>query len=196
MTNDSSDSDSDNDSKHLSLKHISNSVKRITESQKKLKLKNQSETEMEPETSKNPPAKIKLECESCRKKFKDSLTFEYHKITCPHLSHVQGKSGSPNQGEASIKIDKNKNAKTSLEKPKKRKSESNLDDANIKKQKILSEKSDKIKSKLLTGIFRKTQKHVSDVSEDDSKSVIESIKSTLSLMHHRGKKKKPGKKGS
>ena len=191
VTNDSSDSDSDNDSKHLSLKHISNSVKRITESQKKLKLKNQSETETEPEISKNPPAKIKLECESCRKKFKNQLTFEYHKITCPHLSHVQGKAGSPNPGEASVKIDKTKSAKIPVDKPKKRKSENNLDDGNIKKQKILSEKSDKIKSKLLTGIFRKTQKHVSDISEDDSKSVIESIKSTLSLMHHKGKNKKP-----
>ena len=187
VMNESSDSDSDNESKHLSLKHISNSVKRITESQKKLKLKNQFETGTEPEVNKNPPAKIKLECEICRKKFKDPLAFEYHKITF----HVQGESSSPKEAEASVKTNKIKSAKTSLDKPKKRKSESNLDDSNIKKQKIMSDKSDKIKSKLLTGIFRKTQRQVSDISEDDSKSVIESIKSTLSLMHHRGKKKKP-----
>ena len=187
VMNDSSDSDSDNESKHLSLKHISNSVKRITESQKKFKLKNQPETETEPEVDKNPPAKIKLECEICRKKFKAPLAFEYHKITF----HVQAGASSPKEVEASVKINKVKSAKTSLDKPKKRKSESNLDDSNIKKQKILSEKSDKIKSKLLTGIFRKTQRQVSEISEDDSKSVIESIKSTLSLMHHRGKKKKP-----
>ena len=182
----SSDSDSDNDSRHLSLKHISNSVKRITESQKKLKQKNQSETETELKVTKKPPTKAKLECEVCRKKFKDPLAFEYHKITF----HVQAEASSHREIETASKSNKlNKSAKHSTDKPKKRKSESNLDEAHVKKQKIVSEKSDKIKSKLLTGIFRKTQRQVSDISEDDSKSVIESIKSTLSLMH-RGKKKK------
>ena len=184
---DSSDSDSDNDSRHLSLKHISNSVKRITESQKKLKQKNQPETETEPKVTKKPPIKAKLECEVCRKKFKDPLAFEYHKITF----HVQVEASSHREIETASKSSKpNKSAKISSDKPKKRKSESNLDETHSKKQKIVSEKSDKIKSKLLTGIFRKTQRQVSDISEDDSKSVIESIKSTLSLMH-RGKKKKP-----
>lgn len=183
----SSDSDSDNDSRHLSLKHISNSVKRITESQKKLKEKNQPETETELKVTKKPPIKPKLECEVCRKKFKDPLAFEYHKITF----HVQAEASSHREDETASKSNKlNKSAGNSSDKPKKRKSESNLDDTHIKKQKIVSEKSDKIKSKLLTGIFRKTQRQVSDISEDDSKSVIESIKSTLSLMH-RGKKKKP-----
>ena len=188
VTYDSSDSDSDNDSRHLSLKHISNSVKRITESQKKMKPNNQTETLTDPKVAKKSPAvKTKLECEICKKKFKDPLAFEYHKITF----HVQAEARSPRESDASDKTSKLiKSKKTPSEKPKKRKSESNLEDSNIKKQKIVSEKSDKIKSKLLTGIFRKTQRQVSDMSEDDNQSVIQSIKSTLSMMH-RGKKKKP-----
>ena len=80
---DSSDSDSDNDSRHLSLKHISNSVKRITETQKKLKLKNQTDTVTEPKVAKKSPAvKTKLECEICKKKFKDPLEFGIPSPAC------------------------------------------------------------------------------------------------------------------
>ena len=186
----SSDSDSDNDSRHLSLKHISNSVKRISESQKKLKLKRQSESETEPKIAKKPPAKFLLECEKCKKKFKDSLAFEYHKITF----HIQSERSSPGGSEPSRRSDKPSQSKsdiTSSDRPSKRKSECHLEEINNKKQKILSEKTDKIKSKCLTGIFRKTQRQVSDHSEDDSQTVIQSIKSTLSLMHRKRKQRSP-----
>ena len=169
---DSSDSDSDNESRHLSLKHISNSVKRISEEKQKNvqkfpKLKPKvSESESEQEAKKTP--KTKQECDKCKKKFSNSMALEYHKITF----HVTSEASSPSAAE-------NKTG----EKAKKRKSLTKPSQ-NLKKQKTSPNKTDTNKSKCLTGIFRKTQKQ-SDLSEDDSKQVIETIKSTLSMMHKR-----------
>ena len=153
---DSSDSDSDNESRHLSLKHISNSVKRISEEKQKNvkkfpKMKPKiSESESEVEVKKM--TKVKLECENCRKKFSSAMALEYHKITF----HVGDESS--HSGEKKIKG----------KQP-------------VTKQKISPNKTDTNKSKCLTGIFRKTQKQ-SDHSEDDSKQVIETIKSKLFMM--------------
>ena len=195
MSYDSSDSDSDDDSKHLSLKHISNSVKRFTENNKKMRQKQsesesdmdlnsvkrftennkklkqkQSESESDAELKK-PTQKSKFECEKCKKKFKDSMAYEYHKISF----HVESDLSPLPKEIKSAKADEKR------EKPKKRKS-SSKPEIPIKKQKLESDKTDLLKSKCLTGIFRKTHK-VSDHSDDDSHSVIASIKSTLSLMH-------------
>ena len=169
---DSSDSDSDNESKHLSLKHISNSVKRISEEKQrnvkkfpKLKPKI-SESESEQEVKK--VKKTKLECEKCKKKFSTSVALEYHRITF----HVESGTSSPSPGESKT-----------AEKTNKRKSVTKPAEV-VKKQKISPDKRDTNKSKCLTGIFRKTQKQ-SDHSEDDSKQVIENIKSKLFMMQQK-----------
>ena len=187
---DSSDSDSDNDSKHLSLKHISNSVKRLTQNQKitpkpqqqqKPPQQQQQQKPIQQQEIKPQPVKkdvkSRRECEKCKKKFKDQMAYEYHKITF-HVEqeHTASPAGSDKSGRTEPK---------QSEKAKKRKSASKATEVPVKKQKILSEKTDSLKSKCLTGIFRKTQK-VSDYSDDDNQQVIASIKSTLSMMH--GKK--------
>ena len=98
----SSDSDSEDDSKHLSLAHISRSVQRMSGSKSKQEIKKVSEA-----PAPTPPAKQvkqaskvvpkaartekeKQSCDKCKKKFSDNLALEYHKITF-HVENVPRK---------------------------------------------------------------------------------------------------------
>ena len=175
----SSDSDSDDDSRHLSLKHISNSVKRHSTSSTVLK-------KLEIEVKAKPVSKIvvqkpetdikkkvsKFECEKCKKKFKDPMTLEYHKITF-HVEKSSPVSPSTKSTPIASSSDGEKAKKRKLQvKPKE----------NLKKQNIVA---DSNKSKCLTGIFRKTQKYSEPSDDENPQHVIDSIKSTLSMMKQR-----------
>jgi len=185
LTISETDSEEDNNKKQkqICITTIDNNSEKIPDDQSRI-------LEMCKSSSPKTIKRIKFSCEKCKKKFNDPMALEYHRITfhveedtaSPSSSIDQGKYHSVTSSLKGNKLQKKKNERIAkAENTHKSKeivhseSDSDTQKLNNKKRKATEKnssikqkavKSDKTKSKCLTGIFRKRKP--SESSDDES----------------------------